>query len=152
MTKCFFKIANFLLASLMLVGCDCCDTTSTSIISIGGAGDFWAINMATNDTLKISSGINISINDAKESLTAKNGNIIRLVFEPAKEYAKYNFSTEFVTHDSIVIENNKVYEYAIKDTKTGQYKVSMSASYKQNDDHNDIFITGGGSFYLEVKE
>ena len=136
----------------MLVGCDSCDDDITIINSIGGAGDFCAINMATNDTLKISTGIVVSINGAKETLQAKNGNIIRLVFEPAKEYSKYNFSTKFITHDSVEIDNNKIYEYAIKDTEPGQYKVSVSASYKKKDNNNDIYITGGGNFLLEVKE
>lgn len=152
MTKSIIKFANVLLASLMLVGCDCCDTTNTSIMNIGGAGDFWAINMATNDTIKISSGIVISVNGAKDKLIAKNGNIIRLIFEPAKEYKDYAFTTKFVLHDSLEIENEYVHEYVIEDTKPGLYEVSVSASYKQNDDYNDIVITGGGKFYLDIIE
>lgn len=133
----------------MLVGCREVQENTFYVsnnIDNGGAGNFMAINMATNDTLIVPSGINIGW----PTLDANNGNIIKLVFEPAEKYSTYKFSTTFTLHDKKELKDPQdyKYEYAINNTKEGQYTISMVASY--NDDSNHI--TGGGSFYLNVKK
>lgn len=146
------KVINFVkfaFISILLVGCREVQENTFYIsqtTDFGGAGNFMAINMATNDTLKVPSGIIIGW----PILEAQNGNIIKLVFEPAKEYSAYKFSTTFTLHDNTELKDPKDYnyEYVINDTKEGHYTISMFASYK--DDNNDI--KGGGSFYLNVKK
>lgn len=73
--------------------------------------------------------------------------ILFLLFEPAKKYENYSFKTEFVLHNSTVINDEPEYVYTIKNTKPGTYDISMSASCKNND-----AITATGHFNLVVKE
>lgn len=121
----------------------------TVIQDIGGAGMFKAINMGTNDTLTISGGISINIGGEEPELVARNGNIIKLVFERAEKYKNYDFNTTFILHNDSTITNRPVYEYAIENTRPGTYRISMSAKHEADDNIN---INGGGSFNLVIVE
>ena len=144
------KLAKMLFA-LAVCGVMSCHKTVISVTEdydIGGAGKLIAINMATNDTIEVPGGISINIGGESASLSARNGNIIKLMFEPAKKYENYKFDTNYLLHDSTEIKNKAEYEYVIENTEPGTYVISMSAIYNKD----DISISSGGSFNLLVKE
>jgi len=156
--KPFYKSTMYFLLSLILVSCDCSDDKHVDIsvnqvLDIGGAGDFMAINMATNDTLKINGGIGIyESKAAMPKLDARNGNIIKFVFVQNEKYQDYTFNTVYTLHDGTEIKDKYQYEYAISNTTTDQYSVGMFASYHREDDRNNISISSSGTFLLNVIE
>ena len=148
-----YQLANMLLLAMMLVSCTDCDNDThsyspTNIKDIGG-GVFYAINVATNDTLEIEGGLSVSIGGSP-TLNAANGNIIKLVFEQDEKYKDYKFITTYTLHDGTEIKNQPTYEYAISNTEPGNYRISMSAEYIQKDDNHDISIYSGGGFVLNI--
>lgn len=121
-------------------------TTSEQIVDAGGAGSFKAINLSTNDTLSLSGSI-INVGLSKPQLRAKNGNTIKLIFEPAEKYAgKYSFSTTYILLNGEKIENAKGYEFTITDTTPGEYDIFLSAASTEQ------AIIASSSFSLCVTE
>lgn len=156
--KLICKCAVYFLLSLMLASCNCgdeenVDVSINQILDIGGAGDFMAINMATNDTLKMNGGIDIYEGKAAmPKLDARNGNIIKIVFVQNEKYKDYTFNTVYTLHNRTEIKDKYQYEYAISNTTSGQYSVGMIASYHREDDKNNISISSSGTFLLNVIE
>lgn len=136
-----FCCVNAIIVSMMIGGCD---IVQENVIDIGGAGDFIAINMALNDTIKLSGGI--AIGTAKV-MDIHEGNILKLIFVPAEKYSKKKFKTNFTLHDKREIKDRSEFEYAIENTEPDMYKVSMSAIYEDDDNS----ISSMTSFYLNVK-
>lgn len=156
--KIFYKSAMYFLLSLMLVSCDSCDEETVDlsvnqVLDIGGAGDFMVINMTANDTLRIDGGIGIYESElAMPKLNVRNGNIIKFLFVQNEKYKDYTFNTVYTLYDGKEINDKYQYEYAISNAAIGQYSVAMSASYYRKDDRNNISISAGGTFLLNVIE
>lgn len=152
MKKMFVIVPVFALFFISMIGLTACEpekevTVINHTNDYGGAGNFFAINMNTTDTIKISGGITINIGSAP-ILQSHNGDKIKLCFIPADKYKNYRFTTTFTLHDSTEVKDNYEYEYMLKDVKRGQYQLNLIAIYK-DDDNN---ISAGGSFKLNVKE
>lgn len=142
------KYLIYLLIAIPVFGMTACeDYTTIENIDLGSAGNFTVINMGTNDTIVVDGAINTG--STSTTLAAHNSNIIKIMFEPAEKFEKYNFSTTYVLHDSTIIKNEPVYDkYVIENTEPGTYRISMSASYV--DDNNTLY--SGGSLNLVVRE
>lgn len=144
MKKKIYNVIIIIFASMMLASC--C-TEVNQIQSLGGGGDFTVINMGTNDTLKISGGINIG---SYPSLTAHNGNVIKIIFEPSQEYSDYVFNTKYTLPNDEVVENQPEYEYVIGESLEGLYNIYLSAKSEGSKNLSQWNITAGGAFILNV--
>lgn len=152
-----------LLFTIILMGS--CEVDQTTIMAPGGGGDFLVINVTTNDTVKITSGINISVNGSSlSSLNVKKGDKLKLKFIPVDDYSKYAFDVTYTLQDLTevkAVSPDYEYEYVLDGVDNGKYRISMSARYEKDKDkkfifiktkEENIFITAGGSVYLNVSE
>ncbi len=138
-----FMSAVLILGGLVSNSCE----DDITIIQDHAGGEFIAVNVSTDDTLKISSGIKVSLGD-KPTLKAKKGNVIKLKFTPKEDYIQYKFETVFTLHNGKEIKNsaNYEYEYTLTDVEVKDYSVYLMASSKEQD------ITAFGSFKLKIEE
>lgn len=117
------------------------------IIQDNAGGDFQAINMATNDTLNIYGGLTVN---AAKSLSAKNGNIIKLKFIPKEDYKTYNFDITFKLPSGEEVKNpsNREFEFSVSGLEVKDHNISLSAKCTEKDKN----ITASGGFLLRVSE
>lgn len=121
--------------------------TIEQITDIGGAGSFLVINVSTQDTIKVEEGLYIGM--SYPTLTAKNGDEIRLTFTPVDKYNKYNFNVIYTLPDSTdVAGKGKDYSYnfVLNGIEPENYSVSMSAGSTEQ------IITSFGKVTLKVTE
>lgn len=154
MKKCFKKFAGLAILFVQIMGTASCDGDDTdvkviddgsSIMDIGGGGNFLIVNKSTSDTLDISRGLLIG---TTPKLQAKNGDRISISFLPAEKYQKFQFTTTYRLQDGTEVKNQYVHEYILENAKVGKDTISMSALYK-----DEIYHIGAvGTAVLAVSE
>ena len=141
--------ALLLLGCLAFFSCKCSDCEDINFITDNAGGDFLAINMATNDTLKLNGGLTINIGRT-DALSVKKGNIVKLKFVPKDKYKDFNFNVTFTLPNDQEVKKptNYEHEFPTTDLETKDYTVKLSAECK--DEYKQIIAYGG--FSLKVTE
>lgn len=131
-------------------GCFILSSCSDDIepIQDNAGGNFLAINMATNDTLKIEGGTTINLGSAK-GLSAKKGNIIKLKYIPKEKYKNYNFDVTFtIDENEVKIPSKYEYEFSTTGLEVKDHTIKLSANCTEENKQ----ITARGTFYLKLSE
>ena len=152
MKKKIYNVINFVLLSMMLVSCDCCDDTEESIVtkepekmSSESAGDFIVINTRTNDTLTVKGY-------STNPLAARIGDTLKIVFNPEEKFKGYPFKTSYNLPNSKVEKDDLEYEYIVTNLKEGTYDIDLEANSSGTSIANDTIweLTAKGKFYLKI--
>lgn len=148
----YFVFAIIMTLGIIISSCkDHHDVKTETIIIPGdtigiGKGYLLVVNETTSDTILNSGALDIIIPHVSDVMNAKYGDKILMNYVPDDKDEKLSFTVRYFLLDETEkeISKNGKYEFTVPNLKSGEYKISWNAFYK--DANHNIF--GGGNFYI----
>ena len=140
-TKCLTKFIALACLCMLFSACDDSDPViiDNSHISTGiNFADFTVTNVTTGEQ---------AVNDLivigeSNFLKVRNGDVLRLSYNPPAEYKDYSRTVEYTLFDeTFTVDPPYTKEYTVKDVPEGEYDVTCADSIYYDDDF-DIIYTG----------